>query len=103
MTMLSRFIFCMLIACSVQALAEEKSNDSSQAKPNQKSPNVILIYIDDLGFGDLGCFGCKDTPTPHIDRLATEGVRCTASLHYQSSLLPKSLQHDHGPVWATVW
>ncbi len=79
MKTISRFIFCMLIAFSGQALAEEKSNDSSQAKPNQKFPNVILIYIDDLGFGDLGCFGCEDTPTPHIDRLATEGVRCTAS------------------------
>lgn len=43
------------------------------------SPNVILIYIDDLGYGDLGSYGSKDIPTPHIDRLAKEGVRCTAS------------------------
>lgn len=42
-------------------------------------PNVVLIYIDDLGYGDLGCYGCKDIPTPNIDRLAKEGVRCTAS------------------------
>lgn len=42
-------------------------------------PNVVLIYIDDLGFGDLGCYGSNDIPTPHIDRLAAEGVRCTAS------------------------
>ena len=42
-------------------------------------PNVVLIYIDDLGYGDLGCYGCTDIPTPHIDRLAAEGVRCTAS------------------------
>ena len=42
-------------------------------------PNVVLIYIDDLGFGDLGCYGCADIPTPNIDRLAAEGVRCTAS------------------------
>lgn len=42
-------------------------------------PNVVLIYIDDLGYGDLGCFGCEDIPTPNIDRLAREGVRCTAS------------------------
>ena len=44
-----------------------------------EKPNVVLIYIDDLGYGDLGCYGCKDIPTPNIDRLAKEGVRCTAS------------------------
>ena len=42
-------------------------------------PNVVLVYIDDLGYGDLGSYGADDTPTPHIDRLAREGVRCTAS------------------------
>ena len=42
-------------------------------------PNVVLIYIDDLGYGDVGCYGCKDIPTPNIDRLAAEGVRFTAS------------------------
>ena len=44
-----------------------------------EKPNVVLIYIDDLGYGDVGCYGCKDIPTPHIDRLAKQGVRCTAS------------------------
>ena len=42
-------------------------------------PNVVLIYIDDLGYGDIGAYGCKDIPTPNIDRLAAEGVRFTAS------------------------
>jgi arylsulfatase A-like enzyme len=42
-------------------------------------PNIVLIYIDDLGYGDLGCYGCKDIPTPNIDRLAKEGIRFTAS------------------------
>ncbi len=42
-------------------------------------PNVILIYIDDLGYGELGVYGSKDIPTPNLDRLAAEGVRCTAS------------------------
>jgi arylsulfatase A-like enzyme len=40
---------------------------------------VVLIYIDDLGYGDLGVYGCTDIPTPNIDRLAAEGVQCTAS------------------------
>ncbi|NNJ24721.1 sulfatase family protein [Alienimonas chondri] len=42
-------------------------------------PNVVLIYVDDLGYGELGCYGCPDIPTPHVDRLAAEGVRFTAS------------------------
>ena len=42
-------------------------------------PNVVLIYIDDLGYGELGCYGGKDIPTPNVDRLAKEGVRFTAS------------------------
>ncbi|MEM9481609.1 MAG: sulfatase-like hydrolase/transferase [Verrucomicrobiota bacterium] len=42
-------------------------------------PNVVLIYIDDLGYGDIGVYGCKDIPTPNLDRLAAEGVQCTTS------------------------
>ena len=39
-----------------------------------QTPNVIMLFIDDLGMGDIGPFGCEDIPTPHIDRLANEGV-----------------------------
>ena len=42
-----------------------------------QKPNVIMLFIDDLGVGDIGAFGCKDIPTPHIDRLAKEGVMLT--------------------------
>ena len=40
-------------------------------------PNVILILADDLGYGDVGCYGGPDARTPNIDRLAKGGVRCT--------------------------
>ena len=40
-------------------------------------PNIILIYVDDLGYGDLGCYGSKVNDTPHIDRLAAGGMRFT--------------------------
>jgi hypothetical protein len=38
------------------------------------SPNIVFIYADDLGYGDLGCYGSK-IPTPNIGRMASEGVR----------------------------
>jgi arylsulfatase A-like enzyme len=40
-------------------------------------PNVVLILADDLGYGDLGCYGQQRIKTPHIDRLAAEGMRFT--------------------------
>ena len=40
-------------------------------------PNIVFILADDLGYGDLGCYGCEDVQTPNLDRLATEGVRFT--------------------------
>lgn len=45
-------------------------------------PNVIYILADDLGYGDLSCYGQKKLKTPHIDRLASEGLKFTA--HYSS-------------------
>ena len=38
-------------------------------------PNVVLIYVDDLGYGDVGCYGANSVATPNIDRLAREGCR----------------------------
>lgn len=43
-------------------------------------PNVIFILTDDLGYGDLSCYGQKNFKTPHLDRLASEGIRFTS--HY---------------------
>ena len=40
----------------------------------KQSPNVVIIYADDLGFGDVGCYGASDIHTPNIDRLASRGV-----------------------------
>ena len=40
-----------------------------------KSPNIIMVYIDDLGWGDFSCFGNTEAQTPNVDRLATEGIR----------------------------
>lgn len=47
------------------------------AQAASSPPNVVLIYADDLGWGDLGCYGATAIPTPHIDRLARQGLRFT--------------------------
>lgn len=47
----------------------------SEARAQRKMPNVILIVSDDQGFGDVGFNGCRDIPTPNIDRIAQNGVK----------------------------
>ena len=49
----------------------------------KSSPNIIYIYADDLGYGELGCYGQTKISTPHIDQLAKEGIRFTQ--HYSSA------------------
>ena len=41
-------------------------------------PNILLIYADDIGYGDLGCYGATAVKTPNVDRLAKEGLRFTS-------------------------
>ena len=55
----------LLSACAVLGLEE------------RRKPNFILVYIDDMGYGDLGCFGSEVNRTPHLDAMAAEGMRLT--------------------------
>lgn len=41
----------------------------------EEKPNIVIIYIDDMGIGDIGCYGGEFVPTPNIDKLAEEGLR----------------------------
>ena len=43
-----------------------------------RKPNIVFIVVDDLGYGELGCYGGKEIPTPHIDALAAAGARFTS-------------------------
>lgn len=49
----------------------------SDLQAQSRPPNIVLIYADDLGYGDLSCYGATAHQTPRLDRLAAEGVRFT--------------------------
>jgi arylsulfatase A-like enzyme len=60
------------------ALAMTGSGMCGLAAEQAGRPNIIIIVGDDMGYADIGIHGCKDIPTPHIDSLAKNGVRCTS-------------------------
>lgn len=51
-------------------------------------PNIIIIYADDVGYGDLGCYGAEAVDTPSIDRLASDGIRFTSAYATASTCTP---------------
>jgi arylsulfatase A-like enzyme len=63
-----------LLLCLVAALLPA-CTASAADKP--RPPNIVLIYADDMGYGDAGCYGARGWTTPNLDRLAKEGVRFT--------------------------
>lgn len=74
------------------------------ASKDQKQPNIIYVLADDLGYGDLSCYGQARFSTPNIDRLAKEGIKftnhytgCTVSAPSRSSLMT-GLHTGHTPV-----
>jgi arylsulfatase A-like enzyme len=73
-TKLGRLLVC-LGCVGLNASGAALSDARHAAAPRR--PNIILILADDLGYGDLGCYGQKQIKTPNIDRLAVEGIRFT--------------------------
>jgi arylsulfatase A-like enzyme len=73
---LNILIFILLIAVSLSSNAQKKGSVKNQ-------PNIIYILLDDLGYGDLGCYGQKDIKTPAIDKMAKDGILFTR--HYAGS------------------
>jgi arylsulfatase A-like enzyme len=71
--MLTMLLFTSLIICCQTAIAERGMSRSDDAQ----SPNVVVFYVDDLGYGDLSSYGHPVVKTPHIDQLANEGIKYT--------------------------
>ena len=60
----------------------------TSAAPVSAKPNILVILADDLGYGDLGCYGATKIKTPNVDRLAAEGVRFTRGYAPSSTCTP---------------
>ena len=78
--------FCSLLLAST-AVTPLVAGDSTGNKLLSR-PNVVIIYADDLGFGDLGCYGASGVETPNVDRLATNGLRFTHAHSVASTSTP---------------
>lgn len=69
--------FATLILSCLLLLVTLASAAPAEGPGDAERPNIVLIFIDDMGFGDLSCFGNSDVNTPHIDQLAADGIRLT--------------------------
>src|SRR3954452_25067425 len=67
--------FILTLACLVSLAGGSADVDAGAVEPPRR-PNILVILADDMGYADIGVNGCKDIPTPNIDSLASNGVRC---------------------------
>ena len=66
-----------VLALAAGALLGQAPAGAPAGQEGGRAPNVVLFLVDDLGWGDLGCYGAELHETPNIDRLARQGVRFT--------------------------
>lgn len=71
---MSQKIFLSILAVLVISI----SLLSCTKDKGENLPNIVFIFTDDLGYGDIGCFGATDIKTPNIDKLADEGIKFTS-------------------------
>lgn len=65
------------VSAGIPLLFSCSSGQKDKEQQVQQRPNVIIILADDIGYGDLGCYGTATIQTPNVDRLASEGIRFT--------------------------
>ena len=66
-----------LTSCNTNSQHKSIAEETSIASLNEKKPNILLIYTDDQGTLDAGCYGAFDIQTPVLDKLATQGIKFT--------------------------
>ncbi|UOB16106.1 sulfatase family protein [Abyssalbus ytuae] len=71
--MIKNIGFSLVILTAVLSCKLNKEEVSQSERP----PNIVFIFADDLGYGDIGCFGADDIKTPNIDNISSQGIRFT--------------------------
>ena len=78
MIRLLQFVSCLIVTVSSSvALTSQAADSTDGGNDGSQRPNIVLLVADDLGYGELGCQGNPQIPTPHIDSIAGSGVRFT--------------------------
>ncbi|MGB2823487.1 MAG: sulfatase [Phycisphaerae bacterium] len=74
---MNRRSFLRALGAGAAALAAPRLARAAENAPSANTPNFIVIYADDQGYGDMGCYGSQTLKTPNWDRMAAEGMRFT--------------------------
>ena len=82
----NNFLFFVALVIAVLLSACGTKEAKKTQKPSK--PNIVVIYFDDLGYGDVGVYGSKMIPTPNIDKLAKGGIRFTKGYASSSTCTP---------------
>jgi arylsulfatase A-like enzyme len=73
---IDRRLFLQTLTASIAAFAARRLRSATSA-PLEQMPNIVVILSDDVGYGDLSCYGATHVHTPQIDAMAAEGLRFT--------------------------
>ena len=82
------FVSLLLLSLVSAGLGQEVANAKNPQATAKSTPNIVVIMADDLGYGDLSCYGATNIETPNIDRLAANGIRFTDGYCSASTCTP---------------
>ena len=86
--LLSLLVFALAWSGEISSLRALDQQPSDEKKQTTRLPNIVVIMADDLGYGDVGCYGATELKTPAIDRLAAGGQRFTSGYCSASTCTP---------------
>ena len=98
-------VLCTLLIFSFCSQSQQKQVKEEPVRKDKEKPNVVIIFADDLGYGDVGCYGATKIKTPNIDALARQGRRFTDA-HSASAVCSPSrygLMTGRYPLTRNFW
>ncbi|WP_340105478.1 sulfatase family protein [Rhodohalobacter sp. 8-1] len=81
-------LLLLIYMFGLSGCAEHVSDEKFGNGNEVERPNIIIIYADDVGYGDIGAYGSELIPTPHIDQLAADGIRFTSAYATAATCTP---------------